>query len=91
MAKASVASARALSPSVLDALFECYLEWKDASAEVWRADARWRQALSEDRPCAFLAYSDSLATEEDACRIYEELLAGATNRRGRLLSSTPRA
>jgi hypothetical protein len=34
MAKASVTSARALNPSLVDALFECNLEWKDASYAV---------------------------------------------------------
>ena|GEM_PF-7132075 len=37
MAKASVASARTLNLSPVDALFECCLEWKDASSEVWQA------------------------------------------------------
>ena len=43
MAKASVTSARTLNLSLVDALFECCLEWKGASSEVWQAYARWRQ------------------------------------------------
>jgi hypothetical protein len=90
MAKASVTSARALNPSPVDALFECYLEWKDASSEVWQAYARWRQALSGDRLHAFVAYSEALATEEQASKGYAMLLAAATDRRDRQGSSRAR-
>jgi hypothetical protein len=87
MARAPVTSARALNPSLVEALFECYLEWKDASSEVRQAYARWRQALSGDRSYAFLAYSDALATEEHASKGYAELVAAATDRRDRQVSS----
>ena len=70
-------------PSLVDALFECYLKWKDASSEVWQAYARWRQALSGDRLYTFLAYSDALATEEHASKGYAELVAAVTDRRDR--------
>ncbi len=78
---------RALNPSLLDALFERYLEWKDASSEVWQAYARWRQALSGDRMYAFLDYSDALSAEEHASNGYAELVAAATDRRDRQVGS----
>lgn len=81
MPMASLATATAIDSSLMDDLFEWYLDWKEACAEVWDACARWRDAVSVDRSAAFAAYVAALKEEEDASGRYAELFRAATTRR----------
>jgi hypothetical protein len=81
MPRASVATAKAIDSSLMDELFEWYLDWKEACEEVWEAYARWREAVSVDRSAAFAAYLAALEEEEDASGRYAELMSAATRQR----------
>jgi hypothetical protein len=78
MPNPSLTTARRIDPALLDALFECYLDWKEACFEVSEAYARWRQAVSGERRSAFAAYRAALDVEQDASEGYAELVACAT-------------
>lgn len=81
MPRAPVAAAKAIDSSVMDALFECYLDWQASCQMVADAHARWREAVSGDRGTAFAAYMAALEDEEDASSEYAELIGAATDQR----------
>jgi hypothetical protein len=59
---------------LLDALFDSYVDWQDACAEVGRAYARWRDG-GVTRARAFAEYSAALDVEQRACEAYAGLMA----------------
>jgi hypothetical protein len=74
MPRAPVAAAKAIDSSVMDALFECYLDWKESSQMVRDAYDRWREAVSGGRGTAFAAYMAALEDEADASSEYAALI-----------------
>src|SRR5271169_3779658 len=78
MPKASVSPPAAIDPALVDTVFDRYLDWKDASSEVWETYARWRAAVSGDGTRAFADYIVALAVEENAGGANAELVAAAT-------------
>jgi hypothetical protein len=58
---------------LLDALFDSYVDWKDACSEVGRAYARWG-AGGVTRARAFAEYSAALDIEQRACETYAGLM-----------------
>jgi hypothetical protein len=73
-----VTNVAAIDPSLLDALFERYIDWKEACFEVALAYGRWRQAPGGDRASTFAAYRAALDLEQGASDAYAELIAAAT-------------
>lgn len=63
---ASVTRGLVVHPSLLEALFERYLDWKEACFEVAQAYARWQHSPHSDRASAFTAYEASLDLEQSA-------------------------
>jgi hypothetical protein len=86
MSNPPVTTLTPIDPFLLDALFECYLDWKEACFEVREAYARWRQAVFGDRTTAFAAYTVALDVEENASDGYAELVAA---RDGRSVTGRP--
>jgi len=79
MSNPPVTTATPIDPFLLDALFECYLDWKEGCFEVREAYARWRQGVFGDRTTAFAAGTAALDVEENASDGYAELVAAATH------------
>jgi hypothetical protein len=55
---------------------DLYREWRDACAGVWDAYARWSTARPYDRQAARWAYGAAVDREEQACRLYADVVAG---------------
>lgn len=55
-------------------VMSAYVRWREASAHVWDADRRWRDATQADVDLAFRAYNAALEREQDACEIYAQLI-----------------
>jgi hypothetical protein len=68
----------AIHPSLLDAVFERYLDWKATCFEVAQAYGRWQRAPGDDRAGAFAAYEAALDVEQSASDAYATLIAAAT-------------
>jgi len=66
-----------LDSALMDALFESYLDWKEACTEAAERYARWQQAGIGELAEAFCAYRAALAAEEDAAGAYQEMSATA--------------
>jgi hypothetical protein len=78
MSTTPVSNGAAIHPSLLDALSECYLDWKETCFEVARAYSRWQRAPRSIRASAFAAYEAALDVEQSASDAYAELIAAAT-------------
>jgi hypothetical protein len=59
---------------MVDEAMTAYVRWRQASAHVWDADRRWRDATQADVDVAFRAYNAALEREEGACEIYAQLI-----------------
>jgi hypothetical protein len=62
---------------LVDAASDAYVEWREESAEVWDAYARWAHAPNIDAAGAFMAYRAALDREESASHAYADLLGFA--------------
>jgi hypothetical protein len=60
---------------LIDDAFDAYIEWRDASAEVWRTYERWNGAPAPEARRNFWAYRAALEREEHAARVYVLLVA----------------
>jgi hypothetical protein len=60
---------------LLDDAFDAYLQWRDESAEVWRAYKRWKGASAREARRTFWAYHAALEREEHAARVYGAILS----------------
>jgi hypothetical protein len=60
---------------LIDDAFDAYLEWRDASAEVWHAYQRWNGAPAREAARKFWAYRAALYREEHAARVYGRLVS----------------
>jgi len=60
---------------LMDGLFECYLDWKEACSELAERYACWQRAEIGELAAAFGAYDAALDAEEDAAATYQELFA----------------
>jgi hypothetical protein len=69
---------------LIDDAFDAYLEWRDESAEVWRAYKRWKGAPAREAGGEFCAYHAALEREEHAALAYGRIV-------GRLEASAARA
>ena len=78
MPTARVTNGLAVAPSLLDALFERYLDWRETCFEVAQAYGRWQQAPRGHRASAFTAYEGWLDLEQSASDEYARLVAVAT-------------
>ncbi|MEA2197641.1 MAG: hypothetical protein QOJ25_1692 [Solirubrobacteraceae bacterium] len=58
----------------VDDIMSAYVKWREASAHVWDADRRWRNAIKAEVPVAFRAYNAALDREELACGVYASLM-----------------
>jgi hypothetical protein len=65
---------RELRASMVDALTDRYVDWREECFAVIAAYQRWSEADVDDRADAFAAYSAALDREERACDIYAELV-----------------
>lgn len=77
MAKPFIVSATRVDPLLVDAVFDRYIEWKDASSAVWETYAQWQAAISGDRASTFAAYEAAVDAEQAAGESFAELLASA--------------
>ena len=60
--------------SIVDALTDGYVDWREECFAVSAAYRRWSEADVNDRADAFAAYSAALDREERACDIYAEVV-----------------
>jgi hypothetical protein len=60
--------------SLIDDVMDAYIAWREESATVDSAYARWIHAPSGDAACAFAAYVAALDREERASTGYERTL-----------------
>lgn len=60
---------------LIDDAFDAYLEWRDESAEVWRAYKRWNGAPAREAGGEFCAYHAALEREEHAARAYGRIVS----------------
>ena len=60
---------------MVDDVMTAYVKWREASAHVWDADRRWREARRGELDIAFDAYNAALEHEQEACEIYAQLIA----------------
>jgi hypothetical protein len=72
--RAFTASARS-TPRGVDDVFELYVQWRQACADVGANYERWRLAHPEDRPQAFVAHGAALEREETAAGAYAASMA----------------
>jgi hypothetical protein len=66
-----------LSSSVLDAVMDGYVAWREESIGVGAAYRRWLQAGRQERVVAFAAYGAALDREERAAGEYQRLIETA--------------
>jgi hypothetical protein len=59
---------------LVDEAVDAYVDWREESATVWDAYARWTNARPPDSPLAFSAYRAALDREERAAHVYAELM-----------------
>jgi hypothetical protein len=64
----------ALRRSVVDALLERYVAWREECEKVWRAYHGWADADRHDRGPAHANYLAALDREESAAREYAALI-----------------
>ena len=69
--------AAASSSTLIDAVMDSYVDWREESAAVELAYCRWRQAASHDFEPAFNAYLAALDREEQAANEYQRLIERA--------------
>jgi hypothetical protein len=79
----------ASSSSVIDAMMDRYVSWREECAAVEKAYADWLGARSEDRALAFAAYSAALDREEYAAGEYRRLIEDAEGHVSRVTTPTP--
>jgi hypothetical protein len=60
---------------LIDDAFDAYLEWRDASAEVWHAYQRWNGAPAREAARKFWAYRAALDRVEHAAHDYGRLVS----------------
>lgn len=65
-----------LSSQRVDEAIDAYVDWREESAHVWDAYARWESAADGDASFAFSAYRAALDREECASRVYAALVTG---------------
>jgi hypothetical protein len=70
------------TPRGVDEVFELYVHWRQACADVGVDYERWRLAGPEDRPPAFVAYSAALEREETAAGAYAASMARWSSHHG---------
>ena len=58
--------------ALFDEFLNSYVDWREASDDVWDTYRYWAGCDSEDRPLAFAAYRSALDWEEHAARIHSE-------------------
>jgi hypothetical protein len=63
------------SSTLIDAVMDGYVAWREESAGVETAYGYWVQAGPERREMAFAAYSAALDREEHAAATYARLMA----------------
>ncbi|HUA44938.1 MAG TPA: hypothetical protein VMA77_06915 [Solirubrobacteraceae bacterium] len=63
--------------TLVDAVMDGYVDWREESAAVELAYRRWAQAPSSDREVAFDVYRAALDREESAAREYRRLIEHA--------------
>jgi hypothetical protein len=63
--------------TLIDAVMDGYVEWREESAAVEHAYRRWGRAASRHRALAFDAYLAALDREESAASEYERLIERA--------------
>jgi hypothetical protein len=72
-----VATKDMVDVALMDVLFECYLDWREACQEVAQTYDDWCSAVSGDRGKAFAAYRCALELEQDASEVCAEVVAAA--------------
>jgi hypothetical protein len=63
--------------TLIDAMMERYVSWREECATVENAYRNWLRARREDRSAAFAAYSAALDREEYAAAAYRRLVEDA--------------
>jgi hypothetical protein len=59
---------------LVDRMIEAYVDWREECVGVWGAYEWWSSAPIPDRPVAFSAYGAALEREEQASRVYADLI-----------------
>jgi hypothetical protein len=77
--------------SLVDALIDVYVSWREECAAVTRAYEDWTAAEPGDGKLAYGAYVAALDREEKAAATYRGLVAQITDVHGALSASAPRA
>jgi len=69
----------AASPAstLVDAVMDGYVDWREESAAVELAYSRWAQAAASDREVAFDVYLAAVDREESAAGEYQRLIEHA--------------
>jgi hypothetical protein len=65
------------SSTLIDAVLDGYVAWREESASVETTYRQWLGAARDDRPLAFAAYSAALDREEQAAEEYRRLIGRA--------------
>lgn len=63
--------------TLIDAMMDSYVTWREECAAVDKAYRDWVGARREDRAAAFATYSDALDREEYAAAEYRRLIEDA--------------
>jgi hypothetical protein len=61
--------------SLVDAMMDRYVDWREESDGVERAYRAWVEASSGERRFGYLAYTAALDREERACDLYSAAIA----------------
>jgi hypothetical protein len=65
------------SSTLIDAVLDGYVAWREESATVETTYRHWQGASRDERALAFAAYSAALDREEQAAEEYRRLIARA--------------
>jgi hypothetical protein len=66
------------STTLIDAVMDGYVAWREETGTVETAYRNWLRVDRQDRDLAFAAYCAALDREEYAAAEYERLIAAAT-------------
>jgi hypothetical protein len=69
-----------IDSALLDAAFDCYIDWRDETAGVRAAYRRWVHARKEERGRAYAAYAAAVDREERASELYAAMLESCRER-----------
>jgi hypothetical protein len=76
------------SSTLIDAMMDGYVSWREECAAVEKAYRDWLGSRSDDRAAAFAAYSAALDREEYAAGEYRRLIEDAESRVSTVTSPT---